>query len=97
MKLRNIYLILVQFLAQFGRVRNYWCSPASSPGTPLALRARMVGWQGSATERVGLQGLQGVLQLLLNTEGLLKSKDVIHTFLHDRKTNRFRVRCKLKT
>ena len=49
MKLRNLNLILVQFLAQFGRVRNYWCSPASSPDIPLALRARMVGWQGSAT------------------------------------------------
>ena len=49
MKLINLYLILVQVFAQFGRVRNYWCSPASSPDTPLTLRAKMVGWQGSAT------------------------------------------------
>ena len=36
-------------LAEFDRVRNYWCSPVRSPDTPLALRARMVGWQSSAT------------------------------------------------
>ena len=34
-------------LAQFSRVRNYWWSPAGSPDTPLALQAKMVGWQSS--------------------------------------------------
>ena len=46
MTLRNRYLIVVKILAQFGRVRNYWCSPASSPDSLLARRARRVGWQG---------------------------------------------------